>query len=160
MRDCLAKSCNPFSLICASRLCHKSRDVSSSIAFSCPPHTFACVLYNEQHNLPHGTTNDPLVSFQLPLLIKWLYPSLSSACTKIRFRLKSRMCRTCFKVNVHPILVCMQMSPIPMIWEILLFPIFTLPKSPALYVEKYSLLGMQWYDAAKSNTHSTSCATT
>ena len=143
MRDCLAKSCNPFSLICASRLCYKLGEVSSSIAFSCPPHTFTCVLYNEQHNLPRATTNDPLVSFQLPLLIKWLYPSLSSICTKIRFRRKSGMCHTSFNVNVHHILVCMQMSPILAIWETLLFLIFTVSKSLALYVEKYSLLGTQ-----------------
>ena len=83
MRDCLAKSCNPFSLICASHLCHKSGEVSLSTAFSCPLHTFACVLYSEQHNLPRSTTNDPLVSFQLPLLIKWLYPSLSRHAQKL-----------------------------------------------------------------------------
>ena len=153
MRDCLAKSCNPLLLICASRLCHKSEEVSSSTAFSCLPHTFTFVLYNEQHNLPCATTNDPLVRFQLPLLIKWLYTSLSNICTEIRFRRKSGMCHTSFNVNVHPILVCMQMSPILAIWEILLFPIFTMPKSPALYVEKYSLLGMQWYDATESTTH-------
>ena len=106
MRDCLAKSYNPFSLICASRLCHKSGEVSSSTVFSCPPHTFTCVLYKEQHNLPRATTNNPLVSFQFPLLIKW---------TDIRFRRKCGMCRTSFNVNVHLILVCMQMSPIPVI---------------------------------------------
>ena len=86
MKDCLAKSCKPFSLICASRLCHKSREVSSSTAFSFPLHTFTCVLYKEKHNLLHDTTNDPLVSFQLPLLIKWLYPPLSTICTEIKFR--------------------------------------------------------------------------
>ena len=147
MRDCLAKSCNPFLLICANCLCHKSGEVSSSIAFSCPLHTFTYVLYSEQHNLPRATTNDPLVSLQLPLLIKWLYLSLSNICIEIRFRQKFGMCRTSFNINVHPILVCMQISPIPSIWETLLFPIFTVPKSHALYVEKYSLLGMQWYDA-------------
>ena len=160
MRDCLTKSCNLFSLICVSRLCHKSEEVPSSTAFSCPPHTFTYVLYNKQHNLPRATTNDPLVSFQLSLLIKWLYPSLSSICTEIRYRHKSGMCHTSFNVNVHPILVCMKKSPIPGIWEILLLPIFTVPKSPALYVEKYSLLGMQWYDVDESTTHSTSCSAT
>ena len=107
MRDYLAKSCNSFSLIYASRLCHKFGEVSSSTAFSCPPHNFASVLYNEQHNLPRATTNDPLVSFQFPLLIKWMYPSLSSICIEIKFRRKSGMCRTFFNVNVHPTLVCM-----------------------------------------------------
>ena len=101
MRDCLAKSSNPFLLICASRLCHKSGEVSSLTAFSCPLHTFAYALYNEQHNLPRATTNDPLVSFQFPLLIKWLYPSLSSICIEIRFRRKFGMCHTSFNVNVH-----------------------------------------------------------
>ena len=117
MRYCLAKSFNPFLTICASRLCHKSREVSSPIAFSCPPHTFTFVLYKEQHNLPQATTNYPLVSFQLPLLIKWLYPSLSGICIEIKFRRKSGICRTSFIVNVHPILVCMHMSPILTIWE-------------------------------------------
>ena len=158
MRDYLAKSYNPFSLICASRLCHKSGEVSSSTAYSCPLHTFTCVLYKEQHNLPHATTNDPLVRFQFPLLIKWLYPSLSSICIEIKFRRKFEMCCTSFNVNVHPILVSMQMSPIPAIWGTLLFPIFTMPKSPTFYVEKYSLLRRQWYDGAESTTHSTSCS--
>ena len=134
--------------------------MSSSIVFSCPSHAFAYVLYNEQHNLPHATTNDPLVSFQFPLLIKQLYPSLSRICIEIRFRSKSGMCRTSFNINVHPILVCMQMSLIPVIWEILLFPIFTVPKSHALYVEKYSFLGTQWYDATESTTHLTSYSAT
>ena len=160
MRDYLAKSCNPFSLICASHLCHKSGEVSSSTAFSCSPHTFSCVLDGEQHNLPCATTNDPLVSFQLPLLIKWLYPSLSSIYIEIRFRHKSIMCHTSFNFNVHLILVCMQMSPILAIKEELLFPIFIVPKSLALYVEKYSLLGTQLYDASKSTTYSTSCFAT
>ena len=156
MRDCLAKSCNPFSFICPSGLCHKSGEVSSSTAFSCPLHTFTCILYNEQYNLPRATTNNPLVSFQFPLLIEWLYPSLSSIFTKIRFRRRFGMCHTSFNINVHPILVCMQMLPIPTIWEILLFPIFTTPNPPILYVEKYSLLRTQWYDAAESTTHLTS----
>ena len=103
MRNCFSKSCNPLSLICATRLCHKSGEVSSSTTFSCPLHTFACVLYNEQHNLAR----------------------------EIRFRSKSRMCRTSFNVNVHLILDCMQMSPILAIWETILFPIFIVPKSPA-----------------------------
>ena len=141
-------------------MCHKSGEVSSSTSFSCPLYTFTCVLYNEQHNLPHATTNDPSVSFQFPLLIEWLYPSLSSICIEIRFRRRSRMCRTYFNVNVHSILVCMQMLPIPTIWETLLFPIFTTLKSHALYFEKYSLLGTQWYDATKSTTHSTSWSAT
>ena len=160
MRDYLAKSCNPFLLIFASCLCYKSGEVLSSTAFSCPLHTFSCVLYSEQHNLPRATTNDPLVSFQLPLLIKWSYPSLSSICIEIRFRRKFEMCHTSFNVNVHPILVCMQMSPIFAIWEILLFPIFTVPKSPSLYVEKYFLLGTQWFYAVEPTTHSTSCSAT
>ena len=65
MRDCLAKSCNTFSLICASRLCHKSGEISSSTAFSCPPHTFACVtpppspgrLMSAQHCVELGLFN-------------------------------------------------------------------------------------------------------
>ena len=121
MRDCLAKSCNPFSLIYASCTCHKYREISSSTAFSCHPHTFTYVLYNEQHNLPCATTNNPLVRFQLPLVIKWLYPSLSIICIEIRFKRKSGMCRTSFNFYVHPILVCMQMSSIPAIWETLFF---------------------------------------
>ena len=128
------------------------------------PPSFTCgnktVLYNEQQNLPHVTFNDPLVNFQFPLLIELLYPSLSNICTKIRFRRRSGMCRTSFNVNVHPILVCMQMSTILTIWETLLFPIFITPKSPALYVEKSSLLGTQRYDVAKSTTHSTSWSAT
>ena len=110
-RDYLAKSCNIFSLICASRLCYKSREVSSSTAFSWLPHTFTCVLYNKQHNLPHTTTKDPLVSFQLLLPIKWLYPSLSSIHIEIRFKRRHRMCHTSFNVNVYLVLVCVQMSP-------------------------------------------------
>ena len=143
MRDCLVKIRNPLSLICASHLCQKYGKVSSSTEFSCPQHTFTCVLYREQHKLPRATTNDPLVSFKVPLLIKWLYPPF-------RLRRKSEMCHTSFNVNVHSILVCMSMSPIPTIWETLLFPIFTVPKSHALYVEKYSLLGTKWYDATES----------
>ena len=106
IRDCLEKSCNPFLLICVSHLCHKSREVPSSTIFGCPPHTFTCVLYNEQHNLPRATTNDPLVSFQFPLLIKWLYPSLSRICIEIGFKRKSGMCHTSFNINVHPVFVC------------------------------------------------------
>ena len=34
-----------------------------------------------------------------------------------------------------------------------MFPIFLTPKSPALYVEKYSLFWTQWYDAVESTIH-------
>ena len=159
MRVCLAKSCNPFLLICVNRLCHKYGDVALSTAFSCPPHTFTCVLYNEQHNLPCATTNDPLVSFQLPLLIKWLYhPCLTYAhksgsnaslecvahpstlmCTPYLFVCKchqSPRSRNTFVSHLHRAIVSF------------------------FHVEKYTLLGMQWYDDAESTTHSTSCSAT
>ena len=142
MRDCLAKSCNPFSLICTSCLCHKYGETSSSTTFSWLSHTFTCVLYNKQHNLPYTTTKDSLVSFQLLLPIKWLYPSLSSIHIEIRFKRRHRKCHTFLNVNVYLVLVCVQMSPISTIWETLVFLIFTTSKSLTLYMEKYSIFNI------------------
>lgn len=60
------------------------------------------------------------------------------------------MCSTSFNINVHLVVVSMWMSPILMIYETLYFPIFTMSKSPTLYVEKYFLSRTHWYDNIKS----------
>lgn len=112
INDFLAKSCNPFKLMCPSLLCHKSGDELSSVTCTWFWVILSFVLYKVQQSLPLPTNKEPLESLQFPSenLLSNYY--LSRTLIAIKLWCNGGICLTFFRVNVHPKSVSTTMSPI------------------------------------------------
>ena len=115
MSSYLARIYNPFPLTCPSLLCHNSKFKLWCTILTSHLYNFPFITYKKPSFTPLATIKLPFVSFHFPPP-KWFTKLASSSLlADIRFRHMSRTCLTSSSIIMHPALVVMAMSPIPVI---------------------------------------------